>query len=249
MSVCEGRAREFIATYEFLKRQGENEPAFAAPASQRELAEEVSKGCDGAAKRFIHAMLLLERSGVGGADRVRLARSLALTDAAHAELFFAVFSLAFAKDGLDLDLVSSLRMAERLGLTMDGGDSASPKIALKVFRDVTGFCLKTTGNRGLDLSRPVCAEIATEMAESAARQGESSLGSKFAQSVLFLSQERGEERLSIAEAVALMRSIAAEAGATGLENFRTALAYAARDGGMKLSFRDSIRFAEQMAGR
>ena len=226
--------REFITTYEYLKAK---KHFGLKPEDIRTVAVAVTKGCTGAASSFIDATELLLKTGVDGKTAVEQARDLAVKGGAHARAFITIYRGAFAKEYLDLDTGSAIRIARRLTADFHG----DPKVAADDFFTIASFCVPT---KTLDLPRPECALMAARIA-GYSEESKLPVGKAFIAAVEYLTN-KNETNLTMRDAVTLAErlvSVSPEA----LNAFKNTFEYAADKSGMELTRADAIKFATSIA--
>lgn len=229
-------AKDYITTLEYLR---EHTSIAGNEKQAREIADHVSKGCTGAAKRFIQAIRLLEKSGVAPGDSVQYAKTLALKNESTAKVFFVIFQKGFARDGFDLDQSTALKLASSLSIDFN----ADPEVATKDFSELTKFCLSKDG---LSLSKPQCAELSARITKTSEKH-KVSVSKAFFSSFDFMTSSRGpnittSEALKYAEELV---SIHPES----LDNFSQAYRYALDKSGLELSRDEAFKFAMDLAKR
>lgn len=124
----------------------------------RELAAEISKGCAGAAQRFVKVFLLLKKSGVDHPRAIEYAIEFAKSDDETVENFFEIFKKTYLGEYFDLDYSTSLKMSFALSKLYKG----NRKHAREDFLEISKFCLNKDG---LNLPVANCAELSMEMAK------------------------------------------------------------------------------------
>jgi len=203
----------------------------------RKVALAVTSGCTGAAGSFIEATELLLKAGLDGKTSIEQARDLAVKGASFAKSFNAIFRGTFARELLDMDIGSSLRIARKLTTEFKG----DPDIASEDFATLAKFCVRT---KGLDLPKPECAQMAARIA-SFSEKSKLPVGRPFINAVEYLTQDK-DINLNMKDAVNLAESLVAvspEAVAT----FQNAYEYAADKKGLELARADAINFAKSVA--
>ncbi len=231
-------AREYVATVNYLRAKKE----FALTDEQvRQVADQISGHCTGAASRFISATELLIRSGVGATEASRTALSYAGADEESFKAFLHFFRFAFAKDRLDLDAPSAIDFAKRHSQNL----KRAFKDVAKDFDVVLDFCLD---KRDAELPIPQCAGLAGRIA-LAGEEGEQGLGKKFVAAFYYLRKE-GDRRpgLGSGDALKLAEQLMTY-GPDSVDNFRDGFDFAISDKGLKLSREDAIEFGNKMAKR
>lgn len=228
-------AKEFITTLEYLRAH--TEYAIGEEAA-RKTAAQVAVGCEGAAQRFVRTVQILSMAGLSARDAFREGIDLSGRTTAEAETYITVFVAAFNRDGLDLDLASSVRIARSLATEFDG----DPLAVRQDFDELVAFCV---GRKELNLPRPLCAEFAARMA----RHGQAFSGGisgPFLDTLAFLSSDPRGPGLATHEALRLAERLVAT-GPTVPENFVQAYRYAVAKGGLDLASQQAFAFADSLA--
>lgn len=212
-------AREFVTIHGFLSDKDRG----AIPQDEvARVAAEAAAGCENAAKRFINTFELLSRVNLIGKERVGIARQMALGTDEQAEAFAEIFRAAFLESHLDLDLLTSLRMAKELSL----GFSGRTREAAHDFKDIVKFCVS---REGLGLSRPVCGEMARRWT----KYGEGAASGSMAESArslwAFLTTEEDGPKLIAGDALKVLDESLTK-GPEGYENFRMTYRFAMNAG-------------------
>lgn len=229
-------AREYITTLGFLR---EHKDFQIKEDDARKLSDQVSLGCTGAAQRFIKVTNLLVKSNMGTADALRTAVKFVEADDKTTETFLKVFQTAFLADEYDLDLPSSLRYALALSVQYQG----EPEYALADFAKVSEFCLE---RKGLDLSKPYCAELGVFVARTGMAYPQGAAPSFF-ELLDFVRSEGGPSR-STAEALNLSKEILGY-GPLAVQNFRYGYQFAVSKEGFSQPYGAAMEFAKRLASR
>lgn len=148
-------AKEYITTYNFLKSAKEYQ---INEINIREVALKVSKGCTGAAQRFVHSFEVLMKARAGTHTALSLASALANMSDNHNVAFIYIFTRSFLKEFMDMDFVTSIQLARSLSTDYKGDVT----IALSDFKELTQFC---ANSESLSLSKPQCAQLAARIAK------------------------------------------------------------------------------------
>ena len=226
--------REFITTYEYLKHKKE---FGLKPEDMRNIASAVTKGCTGAASSFIDATELLLKTGVDGKTAVEQARDLAVKGEAYTKAFIAIYRGAFAKEFLDLDTGTAIRLARKL----TGEFKGDPKVAAEDYFAIATFCVQA---KNLDLPRPECAVMAARIA-GYSEESKMAVGKAFIDAVEYLTSKK-ETNLPMRDALSLAESLIA-ISPEAVKSFKTTYEYASDKSGLKLTRTDAIQFAKSIA--
>ncbi len=142
-------AREYITAFNYLTSKSALKLAKNYLIS---IAEEIAKGCSGAAKRFITSFEVLQKAELDSKSALSLALEVAQSTAAKGRAFLTVFKSAYAKDILDLDVYSATQIAKKLVLDA----THSPSWIDDDFYRLSRYCVS---EEGLAVDRPSCAGL------------------------------------------------------------------------------------------
>ena len=229
-------AKEYVAVFEYLHS---NKDLKVDGEQARLLAEMASQSCTGSARRMIGITELLTRSGLGAGDSLKIAkRYLSLSDE-KAEAFQKVFIFCYAKDGLDLDLLRSISIAQDLAADFEG-DS---EIATRDFEQITKDCQDEIKG-----SIDHCSQYAKRISRLSKRFSES-VAHPFLEALKFLHRSSRGPTLELNKALALAESIIESGGAQAFENYEGAFRYARSESGLSFPNQKAMEFALKMAKR
>ncbi len=227
--------REFVSVLEYLRSVKE----FSLPeADARKTADDVARSCTGSARRFISVAQTLLKAGLSGKDALNTARELAARSEGEARSFVGIFRLAFLEDGLDLDLMNSMRLARELSVQF-AGESAW---AYDDFRKVVEFCMK---ERGLDLPKGVCGVLAARIAKKS-EIANGGVASDFIRVFHFARDAKRGVGTTTGRALEIAEEVAI-AGPDATDNFVSAFKYAMSTKGLGLAADEAFSFARKMA--
>lgn len=228
--------KEYITTREYFEKSDQ----LSLDASQVEqVAHDVSKSCTGAAARFIRSFEVLMKVELGTRNSLRLALELAKKNDAFTDSFLGVFQRAFLKEYLDLDLATSVNLAQSLSLDYKG----DVKRGVKDFIDLTKYCLDVSK---VGLSLPQCAKMAGELAK-AGENFDKAMAPAYFEIYEFLTTEDGLT-MPVGDAFNLAQKIVLQSP-YAVDNFISAYRYAAGWDGMDRSAKEALIFAQQMSER
>lgn len=227
-SEC-GAVKEFIVVNEFLKQQSYYKKQVAM-----QLSERASKGCKGAAARFIKVTEMLVKSGLYTPDALEVGVEAALGSDEQTETFVVVFQKSFLKEYLDLDLVSSLAVAKDLSFQWQG----SSKVAKEDFESFVEFCLSS---EGLTRSKPECAQWSHRLTQTAQAAKAGSRFEQFKKGFDFITAKEGLEQsphIAVEWSENLLKK-----GQGAVDDFILAYKYALKESGLELTPKDAVQFA------
>lgn len=227
-------SREFITALEFLKKNQE----IKLPEDQlRNTALAVSRGCTGAAQRFIRVSQLLAGAGLSGKDALQAGLEFASRTDRETETFIAIFQKGFLAEHLDLSVGASLSLARSLSTEFEGDVLA----VRDDFETLLDYCIQA---QHLDLPRPQCAQFASELA----RKGQNwsgGLARPFIDLFEFMRSDKGPQ-LATGDALRLSKTLI-EQGPDGPSNFIQGFRYASSNKGLALTRSEAIAFAQDLA--
>lgn len=226
---------EFVKTLSYLRSQKE----FAIDeAKSRKIAEDVSQGCSGAAKRFTQVVEDLFNSGLASWDAVKIGTELAQRKDSEVATFLNIFDHSFGTDALDLDLRNSVKIA--LSLTSEyTGDTL---VARKDFEALTQFCIS---REHLDLPKPRCALFAARITHEG-QTWKTGAALPFIHAFEFI-RATGTDGPGLAtdQALQFAENIVV-AGPGSDQNFIQAYSFGTRKDGLALGSSDAVKFAFKM---
>jgi hypothetical protein len=226
--------REFITTHEYLKRKKE---FGLKPEDQRRIALDVTKGCTGAAASFIESTELLLKTGLDGRTAIIQSRDLATKGPKFAKSFTAIYRGSFAKEYLDMDSGSSLRIARRLTIEFKG----DADIAANDYLELVKFCVET---KGLDVPRPQCATMAARVAAYSA-DSKLPVAKAFKVALTYLTEQK-DVNLALRDALPIAEALVA-VSPESVERFKNAYEYASNKNGLDMPRAEAIQFAKTVA--
>ncbi len=229
-------AREFITTLRFLRHHGEFK---ISEYEGNKVADQVSRGCTGAAKRFIEVTNLLLRIGVSTPNAIKKGIRFAGASQKEVKTYIKVFQRAFIAEYLDLDLSTASRLAEDLSVGFKG-DS---RYAREDFEEISEFCLEESG---LDLTKPACSYLAWDVAKAGEKYKDGA-AENFLDVLEFIQDEKGPSR-SVGEALALAKEVISF-GPQAVQNFKNGYRFAVSSSGLKQGYIQAMGFARKMASR
>ena len=233
--LCES-TKEYITSYRYL----ESQKAFALKKDDiMKISDKISKGCSGAAKRFVDVNELLIKSSVETSDAIKIALKFTDKSDLMTEAFMTVFKETFLKEYLDLDLSDSIDFALKLALETE----ANPSIVKSDFQKIVKFCMSQSG---LDLTGAKCSQMANKVVLAGA-QFQMEMSPTFLGQYDYLTDKSGAD-LPTYKALELSLKLI-EAGPKSVENFKDAYKFASSKTGLDLAKNEAINYAELMALR
>jgi len=227
-------SREYITTYRFLTQEDNFK---VDTKTARKVALRVSRGCTGAAKRFVQVAKLLADAQMSGHDALTVASDFVTATDAQTAAFLNVLRWAYEKDSLDLSLGAAVKVAREFSLDFKG----DPTLAAKDFERLAKFCV---GDRDVDLSRPKCAELVAKAAKASERS-ETAVADAFIDLQKFLHAPEGAA-ISAQESFTLAIELIAVSPLAS-ENFIETYQFARSKAGLDLAANDALTIAKQVA--
>ena len=153
--LCHSTA-EYVKTLKFLRET--KEFTFQEAVSRR-IADDVSKGCDGAAERFAVVLTLLKNVGLSEQRCLKMALEFAVQPPDVQKNFVEIFTNAFLTEFFDFEYSHALKLAIELSKDYKG----DPATAREDFLQLVRFCKQT---KTLDLPMSLCADYMAKIAKS-----------------------------------------------------------------------------------
>ncbi len=228
-------AREFSTVYKFLT---DKEELFLKKDKAIELSTYISKGCTGAAARFIRVVFLLLKSGFTGNDATQYGKELALKSEQQVDAFIKIFKISFLRNGLDLDAQSALSIARRFSVDYKG----DPEQALADYENIAIYC---SDQEALALPKSHCAEI-SQIFALLGEKSKIATAPLFKTGLEFLTQDSRGPGMTIKEAIKVMRRIMAQTP-QAMENFKNVFLFSSTKDGLALNRNDAIKVAEKVS--
>lgn len=233
LKLCHSTA-EYLNTLKFLRST--KDFTFHEDISRR-IAEQVAKGCDGAAERFSKVIRLLKTVGFSERKSLEMALKFSTESAETQKNFVEIFSKAYLSEFFDFEYPRAMKLALDLSRDYKG----DPAVARKDFIELTKFCKEKSS---LDLPLSFCAEYSERIAK---------LSQYYTKGIHapFLSlfkdlREKKEFSLDVKNALTYTHDILAH-GPLAAENFFSAFELATRD--HELQKNAALDFALRMAAR
>lgn len=229
---------EFLTTITYLRHQKD---LGLAEQDMRSVATAVSGGCHGAAGRFVMITELLLKAGVDGRSALVIGEEYALESAAQAEAFRDIFRHSYVSTGLDLQPPAAIALAQRLLKSVP----QAPESLADEFDDLVDFCV---GQKGLDLSRPDCANLVAAVLINAPllnTKESPGIAESFVDSYMFLTDQDGPN-LTTRDGLAMAQRLAA-ISPFAPTHFEKAYEFAIAPKGLGLDRSQGVGFAMELA--
>ena len=229
-------SREYITTLNYLRsnkaeiRLGDND--------RQNVAMEVSKGCSGAASRFIRVIDLLKQVELTNQTVLRLAIDLAKRTEAEVDTFLEVFKLSYLPSHLDLSISDSLQTALKYSTQYSGSIEQARKDLSRLIK----FCLS---GKDLNLPRGECLNFSMRLTDI----GEKStfgVSEVFVNGFSFLTESKNGPMVPTFRAMQLLEDLI-QIGPSAVDNFIDGYEYAIKEEGLNLPRDQALDFAFKMA--
>ncbi|MBT4792378.1 MAG: hypothetical protein HON90_12475 [Halobacteriovoraceae bacterium] len=230
-------AREYITTLGFLrdrKEFGLNE------AEIQKTSDSVSQGCSGASQRFINITKLLTKLGIDTRSSIKYALKFTAKSDKETKAFVEIFKNSYNPGYLDLDVLTSLK----LSLKLANSPLSNVDNTLSDFKNLVHFCLN---NQSMDLSKPACAKIATDITLLGQKFNQK-LAKPFTKLMFFLQDNKSGPKLNRGQALAIAQEVI-QYGPLSFENFKQAFKLSLSKKGLNRSIQKSLVFAKKIAKR
>ncbi|MGZ3788233.1 MAG: hypothetical protein ACXVLQ_06895 [Bacteriovorax sp.] len=229
-------SKEYITVFRYLEAQKN----FSLKKEEMmKIADVASKGCNGAARRFIEINDLLIKAGLETSDALKIAMKFTDKSDQTTDTFATIFKETFLKEYLDLDLKTSLEFSLKLAFDNEN----DPAMIKNDFQKIVKFCLD---HKGLDLSGPKCSDLAAKVAGSGAKF-KLEMAPTFLGHYDFLTDKEGADLATYKALEVSLKLI--DAGPLSVVNFKDAYKFAISKSGLDLTKSEAINYAELMAQR
>lgn len=228
-------SKEYVATVNYLKDKKE----FSLEEKEiRRVADEISKHCNGAFERFSNVTNLLVVAGMSGKDSLEAGVKFAKEEKKVTMTFLSIFKQCYAEDYLNLDLMTSYKIAVSLSLDIEKFNQNIEKD----FSELVKFC------RSDELTLPFgeCAALASRVIKKG-EKFEAPMAESFKKLFRFLVEKDGPNRPSF-DAVKISEE-ALTHGPSATQNFIWAYKHGTSKEGMGLDSSEAINFALKMSAR
>lgn len=226
--------REMINFFRIQKAEVNPSEAVA-----RQLAGEVSKGCDGAAQRFVKTFLFLKKSGVDITRSLEYGIEFSRTDDETVENFFELFKRTYLGEYFDLDYTSALRISFDLSKLYKGNRTR----AREDFLEISRFCLQ---KNGLNLPMTQCLELSVRLSRLSQYYPDGIKGDFF--KLYRMLREDRRFGVSIQIALRIINEVLPY-GPMAVSNFMRSYEYAIDPTGLASGGVEAVKFAIAMAKR
>lgn len=232
---CESTT-EYIQVLEFMRA---NKDFLVTETAARQIADRVSQGCTGSARRFTKILTMLKKVGISDRKALEMAFDFAnLPDYVQTN-FSEIFTKSFLAEFFDYDFTTALALAMELSKNYRG----DPVQVRNDFLELVKFCKDGTQ---LDLPTKLCAEYTVKLARLSQYYAEG-LREPF-HKVYRALRDKEEFSYDIKSSLDLTYSIL-KGGPKAIDNFFSAFNYASNKDGLGFAQDKAMKFALKMAGR
>ncbi len=224
--------REYITTFEYLKTKKN----YYTHAWAQSVAHKVSKGCKGAALRFIKVFELMVKSDTYVGDSAKIAIQAAVAGDEATNSYIEVFQKSFLKNYLDLDLDTSIKLARGLSFDYKG----DVKFAKNDFSKLVKFCVS---QNALDLSKPVCAKLSYRISLYG-QDTPTGVYGPFMVAFNYFTTGKGP-RVTTSKALSISETLV-KVSPMAVYNFIKAYEYGISKTGLDLTVSEAVKFAKSM---
>lgn len=233
VAACEV-AKEFITIFEFLRSRIE---LVGNEKSALTVAKKAALSCQGSAVRFIRTVSIFNDIEIDNRSLIDLSVEVAGWPDDKAISFQEIFQKSYVASYLDLDLYESIRVAKKLAFLNEG---ESAKIG-EDYKDFVVFCLE---DKGLNFSKPQCGKLAENLI-SFRKSNRKPITPQIKDLYEFLILDMDKNKKPIADNVSFIK-IAEKVlskDEKSVDNFKASFKYANSDKGLKLTMKESLKFA------
>jgi hypothetical protein len=190
-------------------------------AQAKEIADEISKGCNGAADRFVRVFETLTKVELSGNTSRNVGVLLSNKPDKMVDNFLTIFRVAYVESELNLTASKALEIARKLSFDFPGHF----EIAKSSFLKLLGFC-KT---ENLNISLPQCSEFMADVVLESAPVGVDVFAT-FTESFRYIRNHK-DLKISVPKILLHSKTIASY-GPRALENFTEFFEFATSEKGL-----------------
>lgn len=224
----------YIKTLKFLR---ETKDFHFNEEANRRIAEQVSKGCTGAAERFSQVLVLLKTVGLSEKKALEVALEFVFSSPEVQKNFIEVFTKSFLAEFFDYEFPKAMKLALELSKDYDG----DPATLRTDFISLIKYCKE---KKGLDLPISQCASYAVVVAKLS-QYHEKGIATEFI--TLFEQlRTRKDLTLNIKKAMEITPRIL-QNGPKAKDNFFAAYEFAMKD--LEYDRANALTFGLQLADR
>ncbi|HAZ12216.1 MAG: hypothetical protein A2X86_03175 [Bdellovibrionales bacterium GWA2_49_15] len=229
--------REYVTSLNFLREQ---KALGLEEKDARNLADLVSKGCTGAAQRFIKTTNLLVQAELPSRIAITTAQEMSGKSDQVSENFAQIFAKVYLEKFFDLPASEALRLARSLAFDIE----RSPSKVIEDFTILSDFCLS---RKGLDLPLAQCLALMEKVIPQG-REQEDSVAKAFIRLFEFLSSDEKGPKMATLKAIEEGKKTI-QYGPNAVDNFIQAYAFATSATGLGLTYGQGVEFAQKLSER
>lgn len=226
--------QEYVDTINFLRAHTK---IVVPEKNKANIADAVSKGCTGAAHRFISTLTLLNEIGVDQAKTIEIAISFSNESDQIQKNFISILRHAYLTEYFDFDFRSALLLSYEFSMNMKG----NPEKIVYDFEKLVQFC---KSKKNISLPIVFCANFSMKLAQYSAYYPQG-IFTDFETLYTELTTKRS---VSIKEALIISMNVL-KYGPKAKENFFQALNFALDKNGLNMTQPAAISFGVKMAER
>lgn len=228
--------REFIIAYEFLRTHG---TAGMKDQVAQDVADQVARGCDGAAGRFQDTFLLLSKMGVSHLKTLEMSLEFSHMSDEIQRNFFEILKHSYLSEFFDYDFEVALKIAYEFSKDLKGNHVR----AKEDFISLVNFCLD---KKNMALPVNACGLLSLELVRLSPYYPDG-VFNPFIE--LYEKLRSGDSYgLSVKESLEVSLHVL-KFGPRSPDNFNQAYAYAVSEQGLRAKPKEALAFALRMAGR
>ncbi|MGE4133552.1 MAG: hypothetical protein AB7F86_18090 [Bdellovibrionales bacterium] len=227
---------EYIKTLTFLRG---NMDFVITETAARQVADRVSKGCNGASDRFSKTLVMLKKIGVSDRKALEMAFDFSKMPDYVLKNFLEIFTKSFLAEFFDYDYSTAMALAFELSKNYKG----DARQVREDFLELVRFC---KDGQNLDLPTKLCAEYTVRLARLS-QYYSSGVRQPFYRVYQAL-RDREEFGLDIKTALDLSYNVLT-GGPKAIDNFFAAFEFATKKEGLSYTQEKAMKFALKMAKR
>lgn len=228
-------AKEFITVHQYLKYQkklGVNKNKLS------KIALGVSRGCGGAAYRFIKVFDILSKVELPGDKILKIANKFTYSSNYAADAFVNIFKQNYLEAYLD----QNINFSADIALALTASYSGNVKDAVYDFNKLISFCISS---RHLDMPRKKCAQLIREVTLNGVKT-QSKVSNTFIGIFLFLTKNKNGPQLTTFKAIEIAKAMSGH-GKLAEQNFIHGYKFAKSEKGLNFSIKKSLKLAKKIA--
>ena len=232
---CESTA-EYVKVLAFLRA---NQDFVVTETAARQIADQVSRGCTGAASRFTKILVLLKKIGVSDRKALEMSFDFAKLPDYVQTNFTEIFTKSFLAEFFDYDFTTALALAFELSKDYKG----DPHQVRDDFIELVKFC---KDGQKLDLPNQLCALYTIKLARLSQYYEHGIRGPFY--KIYGTLRDKEEFSYDVKTSLDLSYNIL-KGGPKAMDNFFAAFSFATEKEGLDYAQDKAMKFALKMARR